>query len=260
MKRQELNEYRTNNTKTFLNRDGTIDIEIYDKNLNNQNSSGISPITTITGSDSSSSIIDTYIYGGDSNATPYDEDILKVGVERSNNQDTIYRSLLKFELPTIPASYTMVKARLNLIGYADTSYDEYNPNTLISVHQITEDWTESSAKWNNMNDKYNSKIENYFYATRSSATIEDNTITINPKTAYVDITGLVTKWYEPNYGLMLKAYDETYNANVRSGQFYSQDNTFTENNPKPRIIITYKNFNGLENILLIHWIGFMSSF
>ena len=244
--RKELIEYRTSNSKYFLKKDGTIEVEIYDKNI--LPTSRIS----VTGSESNTSVIDTYIYSGDTNTSTYNQDILKVGVEKTNNKNTIYRSLLKFELPKIPASYTMINARLNLVGYADTNYKDYDPGTLITVHEVTQNWTESNAKWSNMNNKYNSHIENYFYSIRSQATISGNEMVITPKSFGVDITGLVQKWYNnpsTNYGLMLKAFDETYNANIKSGQFYSKDNKVNGSNPKPRIVITYRNFNGLENYL-----------
>lgn len=101
MIRKELSEYRTNNTKTYLNSDGTIDIEIYTEALNNTNLNNRSKKVNgaydmVGASNSSNDVIDTYIYEGDSNTTAYNQDIIKVGVERSNNQDTIYRSLLKF--------------------------------------------------------------------------------------------------------------------------------------------------------------------
>ncbi len=202
---------------------------------------------TITGIEKDKSVIDTYIYSGDSNDTVYNTDILKVGVDKVNNKNVAYRSLLKFELPEIPASYTMINASLNLIGYPDEGYDMFNSNTLVTVHRITQEWSETNAKWDKMNNKYDSNIESYFLSTRSGL----NGNTVEPKYSYADITGLVQKWYnnEPNYGLMLKAFEETYNSNVKCGYYFSKDNNVTGDSPKPRLIITYKNFNGLENYM-----------
>ena len=203
---------------------------------------------TITGVENDKSVIDTYIYQGDTNDSVYNTDILKVGVDNVNNKTIAYRSLLKFDLPKIPASYTMIKATLNLVGYPDSTYDMFNSNTLVSIHKVTKDWTESNAKWNNMANMYDSKIESYFTSTRSYL----NGTTVDPKYSIADITGLVQEWYNnpsSNYGLMLKAFEETYNANVKCGYYFSKDSQTTGDNPKPRLVISYRNLNGLENYM-----------
>ena len=86
--RKELIEYRTSNSKYFLKKDGTIEVEIYDKNI--LPTSRIS----VTGSESNTSVIDTYIYSGDTNTPTYNQDILKVGVEKTNNKNTISLPLI----------------------------------------------------------------------------------------------------------------------------------------------------------------------
>ncbi len=136
---------------------------------------------SIKGSDQGNIIHDTYIYSGDNNDTVYNTDILKFGIDKVNNVNRVYRTLLKFDLPTIPTSYSLVKANLNMVGYGDTTYSEIDSNSFACIHRITNDWVESTAKWSNMNDKYNSKIESIFYATRSAAVIANNMVTRTPK-------------------------------------------------------------------------------
>ena len=254
--RKELIEYRTPNSKHYLKKDGTIEVEIYDENIhyltNNgyqdiDNTSKINTRAIVTGSESNTSVIDTYIYQGDTNVTTYNQDILKVGVEKVNNSNIVYRSLLKFELPTIPAGYKITDAKMLLYAYPDQSAP-LNPQTpLASVHALTQDWSEQTAKWDNMNDKYDSRVEDYLYCSRTDINPSDWTFSIDP----FNITKLVQEWYSgrPNYGVMIKQYQENYSEDVKIGTYVSKDYS-TDNQPlKPKIIITYKNYNGLENYL-----------
>ena len=218
-KRIELTEYNAPNSKAYLNEDGTITVEIYDKNISVSNS-GIMPLsddyTTVVsplpgiwdnvgvsqGDLDPFNIIDTYI---SSSETTYEEDKIKIGVERVNGNDIIHRALLKFDLPQIPPSYSLVNATLNMIGYYDENYSEENSNTMISIHQLKKEWSETDASWSNMKDEFYSNIENYFHATRSGGTILEDQLTITSEISQIDITDLVQRWYnnEPNYGLML---------------------------------------------------------
>ena len=254
--RKELIEYRTPNSKHYLKKDGTIEVEIYDENIhyltNNgyqdiDNTSKINTRAIVTGSESNTSVIDTYIYQGDTNVTTYNQDILKVGVEKVNNSNIVYRSLLKFELPTIPAGYKITDAKMLLYAYPDQSAP-LNPQTpLASVHALTQDWSEQTAKWDNMNDKYDSRVEDYLYCSRTDINPSDWTFSIDP----FNITKLVQEWYSgrPNYGVMIKQYQENYSEDVKIGTYVSKDYS-TDNQPlKPKILITYKNYNGLENYL-----------
>lgn len=65
---------------------------------------------------SESNVYDTYIYLGDDNVDRNNTDKLKVGVANNN---VVYRSLLKFDLPTIGTGYDIIKAYFNLISHAD---------------------------------------------------------------------------------------------------------------------------------------------
>lgn len=200
---------------------------------------------TITNNGQNNSVYDTYIYPGDTNVTRYNKDILKVGVEKVNGVDIVNRALLKFDLPTIGTGDQIVNATLNLVGYA-ISDDSYTDKKILNVHQITEDWTESGANWNNMNDKFNTRIENCFWSERSK--LFNNVIT--PKVCYCDLTNIVKKWYTdtPNYGIMIKLNNEVYTTSCLPS-FYSNNNVVSGANPKPVLAITYRNQNGLENYI-----------
>ena len=199
---------------------------------------------TITNSGENNSVYDTYIYPGDTNDTRYNKDVLKVGVEKVNGTNRINRALLKFTLPTIGTGDQIVNATLNLVGYA-ISNGSYTDSKIINVHQVTESWTESGANWNNMNDKYNPRVENCFKSKRSMP--YDN------ETMYefvsCDLTNIVKKWYSdtPNYGIMLKLNNEVYTTSCLPS-FYSKNNV-DEIDPRPVLTVTYYNQNGLEDYM-----------
>ena len=191
---------------------------------------------TINVEDNVKNLINTFIFNGDENTTTYNLNYLNVGVSGS----TIYRSLLKFNLPIIPASYKLVNATLNLFAFPVTSgSNEDIPK--ISVHRINTDWTEATAKWNNMNDKYNSDLVDYFEAARH---IGDNYIEENT----ANITSALKDWYNNpsnNYGIMLKQEIEREITNFPPIQFAS--NKYSNNDAKPALVITYKNYNGVTD-------------
>lgn len=201
---------------------------------------------TITNSGQNNSVYDTYIYPGDSGVDRNSQDILKVGVEKVNGSDRVNRALIKFDLPTIGTGSQVISAELNLWGYPDIS-SPYESD-IVTVHQITSDWNESSADWNTMNDKYNSLVEGMIEARRGYYNFEEQTIT--PAYCGCDITRLVRKWYTgiPNYGLMLKLNEEKYNEKILPA-FYSKNNNLLENEIKPKLIISYRNQNGILNYM-----------
>jgi len=206
------------------------------------------PITidpTITNSGEKNNVYDTYIYEGDTNVDRNSQDVLKVGVEKVNNVDVIYRTLMKFELPTLGTGSQIISASINLFGYPYNRYS--NQLDTVCVHQITSDWSENEANWENMHDKYNSRIETCIKPVRSFYI--DDVIT-NLGYNYVNITSLVKKWYldTQNYGIMLKAHKEVYKSDVIPA-FFSKNNTVSNGDLKPVLIINYRNTNGLENYM-----------
>ncbi len=200
---------------------------------------------TITNVQSSASVIDTYIFDGDANVTTYNLPYLYVGADKSG---TIYRTLLKFNLPKIPAGFKVVNAFVRLSCLSDEFGLAYQQNVpLVAVHALTQDWTESEAKWDNMNNKYSDHIEDYYWAIRMDSFHQE------PGFEYANnanITNLVQKWYngEPNFGIMLKEYKEEIKEKSRPA-FYAAKDYDATSSAKPLLTITYKNFNGLESYL-----------
>lgn len=197
---------------------------------------------TITNINQSGGIYDTYIYPGDTNADRNKEGILKAGVEKVNGSNRTNRTLIKFDLPEIGTGSEIIDAEIVLIPYHTPSGTAKDEEKLVTVHQVTEDWTESNATWDKMHDKYNTKVESIFPTKRSS--IQDSTII--SMLAGADITNLVKNWYRetPNYGVLLKSASEEY-IDDEFPAFFSKDNK-VEGNPKPYFSITYRNQNGLE--------------
>ena len=201
---------------------------------------------TITEYDDENSCYDTYIYSGDTNVDRNSTDILKAGVEKINGVNRINRTLIKFHLPKIGTGSQITNAELSLYGYPIEG--NKTDSDIISIHRITEDWNETTANWNTMNNKFDSRVEGAFRSKRSS--LDTSTGNIEPNICSENITSLVKKWYEdtPNYGIMLKMSTEEYNTDVVPA-FFSKNNTVTGYNPKPILAITYRNQNGLESYM-----------
>ena len=154
------------------------------------------------------------------------------------------RSLLKFTLPSIDSSYNIVNATIHITGGIPNIING-KENRPIFVHQITTSWSESTATWNNMADKYNKKPETIFYRSTDYNEIK------RTKNSF-DITNLVKKWYlgEPNNGIMLKWNNETYSENAPYFLFISKDGDLEHGTTdRPFIAITYINQNGIKNYM-----------
>ncbi len=201
---------------------------------------------TITNSGQDNSVYDTQISPGDENEDWHGtSERLRVGMISTTNGYIPIRALFKFSLPTIGTGSQIINATMNLVGYPANGFPvDYD---ILTVHQITNDWSEASARWNNMHDKYNAKVEGIMEARCSYLESED---VISPVINSADITRLVRKWYTgtPNYGVMLKQNEEKYNPDFIA-QFFSKDNNIIGSNPKPVLSISYRNQNGLLNYM-----------
>lgn len=192
-------------------------------------------------------VYDTFIHPNDENIERNNLDYLKIGVD---SDGIPYRSLIKFDLPKMETGNDIISANIVL-----TSHASYNvPNEFIyeqvGVHQITESWTEETASWNNLANKYNQKLESSTILNRTHHTYEDGELALVLSYNQIDVTSLVKKWYSgtPNYGIMVKFIDEQYNPDCKEYYMYSKNNTETPN-PKPILFITYRNHNGIVDYM-----------
>lgn len=203
---------------------------------------------TITNFEDGGTVYDTYISSNATSTNKGTQDILKCGVEKINGVNVVHRTLLKFDLPKITTGDEIIDAHLDLYGYLSSS------NTLggecVAIHRITSDWSETTATWANMNNKYDSRIEGIYELWRSK--VDDNGILYFPSASvWGNITDLVKKWYVdlPNYGILLKSTRETY-VDENFPACYSKNNTVDcGENIQPTLVITYRNQNGLEDYL-----------
>ena len=209
--------------------------------------------------DDKKNVYDTYIYPGDENADRNNQEFLKVGVDENN---VTYRTLLKFDLPTIGTGCDVLKATAVLISHPSefvSSIATYSHKTF-EAHQVTSSWNEETANWNAMHDKYNSHIEDYFWAFKTEHNLEEDKFYLKDTT--IDITNVAKKWYagEENNGVLLKLEDEVYDEDSMYA-FYSKNNTVSDemenvDDPKPYLLVTYRNFDGLEDYMTYQNIPF----
>ncbi|MEW6679857.1 MAG: DNRLRE domain-containing protein [bacterium] len=119
------------------------------------------------------------------------------------------RALIKFDLSSIPP-YSRINSAELCCTLMKSAY-EYSMN--IYAHQITSNWREDTATWNNMSSNYNSSSEDCEYVSNT----EDN--------KWWDVTSLVGKWVRGecnNYGIMLKGEES---GDTNGKLFYSKENT-----------------------------------
>ena len=213
--------------------------------------------------ENNTNVADTYIYLGDTGDTRYNRNYLNVGVEKINNQDVINRGLIRFRLPDdLGPSDEIVRAELTLVGYyiADDRVPTdsemiLNNEKLLSIHQLTSDWTLENANWNNMNNAFDTNVENVAYLCRSF--LEYDILDPDPyhlipniQTNINDclITNLVRKWLNgtPNYGIMVKQAQETYINSITPKLFSCN---YSDGRLAPFLRIEYRSQNGLEPYL-----------
>lgn len=192
-------------------------------------------------------VYDVFIYPNDTNVERNNLDYLKIGVDSSN---ICYRSLIKFDLPVLATGCEVIEANAVLTSHkCDHKAADY-VHEKVSIHQITSEWSEQNANWASLNDKYNPYIEGITELLRTDVEIENGEAVAVAKYNYIDITNLVKKWYsgEKNNGFMLKFYNEVYNEKCKEYYMFSKNNTMSED-PKPALVITYRNQNGINDYM-----------
>lgn len=202
---------------------------------------------TISSTAQNKMVYDTYIFPGDDPVNANNDEFLKIGIENVNGNYRVNRALIKFELPTIGTGSQIVKAEAIVTGYEDIQFPTRVSDT-ITVHRVTADWNEATAKWSNMNANYDPRVEDYATIKRSLRILYEITTV---EFTHFDITNLVRQWYGgvPNYGFMLKTYREPYISEDAVGWCYSNNNHIEGYNPKPYLMIQYRNQNGLEDYM-----------
>ncbi|MGB2842341.1 MAG: DNRLRE domain-containing protein, partial [Halobacteriota archaeon] len=177
-------------------------------------------------------------------------DELRVGFRTTAGN---YRTLIKFDLSSIPAGATITSADLKLYYhlYSGTAGDPLD----ISVYRTTVDWNEGYLSW--------SKAENY-----NSFSYDTVTIIAGSGANYKawDITALVQNWIDgtySNYGVLLRAPTQSGSSIYR--QFRSKEYgsnvpklevTFTTEQellPAPTLISPYNGETGVSTTPYFDW-------
>lgn len=193
-------------------------------------------------------IQDTYIFNGDTGyPNRYVAHILRVGSNNTISSKQPIRSLIKFSLPNLNSGDQVISAILDVCTYPDTT--EWTPPSgaiQIDAHKMTQDWTDSTASWTNLNTQYDTKVADYI-----KYQFDTNNQT---KFYYFNITSIVKDWYVTgnNYGLVLKEHTETYNLSRSDVYFYSADVNSAYINARPMVQIVYRNQTGIEDYLSYH--------
>lgn len=148
------------------------------------------------------------------------------------------RSLLRFDLTSIPANATIITAYLSL--FADLT-QTVSPTPMYGIantsliQQITSSWIENSVIWN----------------TQPTVSAIGQIILVQSSTPFqdylnIDVAALVSGWVASpasNYGMLMRLQNETYyNAMI----FASSDNA--DSSKFPELTVTYTTPSGLQAI------------
>lgn len=109
----------------------------------------------------------------------------------------LYRSLLRFDLSTIPLTSTIISAQLNLTMFRN---EVVSGIQYIGVYHLLNNWSQREATWNNQPP----------FSITPFCPVWDGAIGVTPSTppgrVSIDITNVVTGWFNgsiPNSGLVL---------------------------------------------------------
>lgn len=158
-------------------------------------------------------------------------DIPVLSWTRNGNQLTT-RSLLKFDLSTIPQTATIVSANLYLYSFpppapnGNFTNPNFGTNNSMFLQRATTDWTASTLTWFN---QPSGASQNQVNIPHTSA----STLDLN-----LDVTALVSTMVNnnANYGFLIKLQNE---VNYTSRIFVSSYNT-TYPDKRPKLVIVYR--------------------
>lgn len=178
---------------------------------------------------------DAYIYQKAPTTKEGTETSLIVG--ESNAATQLMRSLLKFDLSTIPATATITAATLSLYMYEEKSS---NARTM-SVYRMLKDWSEASVTWNKSDATTNwTTAGGANAADCEAASIADTAFSATEAVGWKTFTldpAKVQEWINStlaNYGMMLRVDTESSDQY----RFYSSEYA-TDTTLRPKLAVTY---------------------
>ena len=138
-----------------------------------------------------------------------------------NPDGKIVRSLVKFNIASLPANQVVTKATLRV--HLVETWDFPNTSRMITTYRITGSWLENGVNWNNKPG---------FGQSYGSKSIRNDDFTWHE----FDVTNLVKDWYNDtftNHGIMLRG-PEISGANSSWRSFSTREGSF-----RPELIIEY---------------------
>jgi hypothetical protein len=142
----------------------------------------------------------------------------------SNNAGGATRSLIYFNLSSIPVDATIVSATLNLYAIPSSTNGHYGTNAAV-VQRITTSWDENTASWST--PPIASTANQVFTAATSSST-ENVTINVKPLIETMVLNS------NNNQGFLFRLSDESGNKSVVYGS-----STYSDSTKRPELVITY---------------------
>lgn len=149
----------------------------------------------------------------------------------TNSGDLVdFRSLIDFDLSSIPNGAAVEYAKLSLYSYNSPSNGSHSTKSGSNesvLSRVTSSWDENTVNWNN---QPNSVAENQIYLPSSSNSIQDY--------LDIDVTNLIEDMIseDTSYGFLLKLVTE---QSYRSMLFASSDNSDATLHPKLEICYSY---------------------
>jgi len=152
------------------------------------------------------------------------------------------RSLVKFDLSSIPAGANIISSTMSLRWYG--CYGTYKIDRLIKCHQMKKNWDESQATWYKATSAvYWEESGVAFDGDDANPTAEDSLIwgtSGYPCWKNYNLSSLTQKWIdgeENNYGVILWATNESQYSNMDEKRCNSSESTTASYRPK--LIVTY---------------------
>ncbi|MCH1627039.1 DNRLRE domain-containing protein [Fredinandcohnia quinoae] len=200
----------------------------------------IYPITidpTIVRIQSATSVEDTNVRSSFPTQTGGND--IEIGGGASN--DNVFRSLLKFDLSSIPAATNILSSSLNLSFSSTNNQSPVN----IGLYKMSRDWNENQASWN-----YAKTSPSTAWTSKGGDYVASNKLsTVSGLTSPVSLEKDMKKWEVPihiiqnwrdtpstNYGFLLKSESE--NTNIYK-KFISSEHSADEKY-KPLLTVTYR--------------------
>ncbi len=139
-------------------------------------------------------------------------------VDYPNNE--LKRSLLKFDLSSIPSGAKIHNATLELFFFRYDDMDNYE----VSVHTLDGSWAETGVTWNNA-------------PSYSSFPIDTTLVGFPEPPLYVswDVTNAVENMVETNYGFLVKMTNENNGNPMKMKMFRAREN----NSYSPKLVVEY---------------------